>query len=96
MDNMAHKILNNEIFENINQIPEKYGVNYYMEAYNNNTKLDDAEADFIFSEWYFERFSYTHPADPNYPKKSNFTIHHMMFIIIFYYVKYISKFIICI
>jgi len=88
MDEMAQNILKNKMFENIGRVPMLYGLNYYLGEYNNNTKLDDSEADFIFSGWYFERFTYIHPYDPRYLKAGKFIIYHMMFIIMFCYIKY--------
>jgi len=64
LDKIAHTILIRKLFENKDGILKIYGQNYFSKKYNNNTKLNDLEADFIYSVWYFERFSDFDPVEP--------------------------------
>jgi len=60
-----------------------YGTNHYKGNYDDNTILDAAAAEAIFSTWYDEGENYNYDEEP--PKKyaGNFIVRHRMFIIIF-------------
>jgi len=59
---------------NIDEYYAEFGVNYHMRAYDVNTKLDPAEAEALFSEWYNKGDNYNYLIEPSNNDAGKFII----------------------
>jgi len=60
--------------------PEFYGMNYFEMIYDDNTKLNAAEAKAIFSHWYNSGNAYNYNDEPENNDAGKFNVQHMIFI----------------
>jgi len=59
------------------------GINYHKRSYNNNTRLDAAEANVVFSTWYNKKTKYNYRGEPSNNAAGKLKIQHRNCIIIF-------------
>lgn len=82
MDNIAKRALIDYIEGKRSRVPLIYGVLCFSRKYDADSKLDNAEAEFIFAGWFFERLIYVGPNDPPNINAGKFNIHNLLFTII--------------
>jgi len=66
-----------------NKNSELYGMKSYVSMYDDNTKLDAAEAELIFSEWYNDKETHNYNEEQENKVAGKFNVRHRMFIITF-------------
>jgi len=68
----AYFIIKEITYTDLEEIPRGHGMNFDWRFINDNTKLDDEEAEKFFAMWYKPGKTYDYNAEPSNKKKSKF------------------------